>query len=434
MHASTHTTTSTRRKILPIRKPTAHKARSRSLRWDISVVAHLLLLSFGAISFFWLLAVSNHFRSQHRQQQQVPETAFLGSRQLQQNEPSHGVKETEQTTTGPAHDASSSVAATALANSLNVHPDLPPAFHNVLQRSLQMRDKCQKEDQNFTGFDTSTFVHLDNETIASLPSFGVINDIQSWKPDATYDKTKWTCELPPEVECDSQKFSVIFMAYNPTRLVKTMKQIRQFLENTNWQTLVHEVVIVWNAPSHVLSDSPEGKETLKYAKDRLSIKGGKLRIVYPLEMGLVNDLMNRYNPDVLQIDTTHVKALMYYDDDGPFYSYEAVMAGFELWKRHPQAQVGAMARAFVMNTDRQQSEHDALEQHHLENTKLSIDQYFVSHCENVDDELTYQFRYFANFDANMVLPSGSFLHVNYLVRAPVSSGIGALASVKIANP
>ena len=39
---------------------------------------------------------------------------------------------------------------------------------------------------------------------------------------------------------------------------------------------------------------------------------------------------------------------------------------------------------------------------------------FISHCTNVKDQVDYDFRYFANYDANMVLPSGSLLHVNYL--------------------
>ena len=39
---------------------------------------------------------------------------------------------------------------------------------------------------------------------------------------------------------------------------------------------------------------------------------------------------------------------------------------------------------------------------------------FISHCTNVKDQVDYDFRYFANYNANMVLPSGSLLHVNYL--------------------
>lgn len=281
--------------------------------------------------------------------------------------------------------------------------DLPKGFEHVLNRARKKKKECrgilQSDGVTTAGgeFDTSSSVIMfGNETIASLPSFGVIDDFDKWINNST-DK-KWHCKVPPNEECKETKFTVIFMAYNPDRLAKTFRQIRKMLDPKEFQGIVEEVVIVWNG-SREVEESQAGKEVLKFASE----SSNPLRIAYPLKMGLPNDLMNRYNPDVVQVKT---KAIMYYDDDGPFYSYDATLAGFELWKRHSSAQIGAMARQLDFG-DRQ-----------LVERKRQFDgpndRHFVSHCSNVKDKLDYNFRYFANYDANMVLPSGSFLHSNYL--------------------
>jgi hypothetical protein len=145
-----------------------------------------------------------------------------------------------------------------------------------------------------------------------------------------------------------------------------------------------------------------------------------VRVVYPLKMGFPNDLFNRYHPHVVVPKT---KALLYYDDDGPFYSYEAIQGGFELWKRHSQAQIGAMARQITYSARQQQEQLDKLGRSEPTSTQrrsrdltksIPADNQFISHCTNVGDQVDYQFRFFANYDANMVLPSGSMLHANYL--------------------
>ena len=92
------------------------------------------------------------------------------------------------------------------------------------------------------------------------------------------------------------------------------------------------------------------------------------------------------------------------DDDGPFYSYKATLGGFELWKRNANAQIGAMARKLDLGPR-------ALEESKA-HSKLPNDRFFISQCPK--DELKYNFHEFANFGARMVLPSGSFLHSNYL--------------------
>jgi hypothetical protein len=191
------------------------------------------------------------------------------------------------------------------------------------------------------------------------------------------------------------------MAYNPDRIQNLLKQIKSFLNDANWKTLIAEVVLVWNG-SRDIDESKAGQELLSLTKTMA------FRVVYPLQRGLENDLMNRYHPSVVRVEQT--KGILYYDDDGPFYSFEAVQSGFELWKRHSQAQMGAMSRNFV-DTPRQKAELQRLQN---ENPTVPRDKLFVSHCTNTDDHVEYDYHYFANYDAHMALPSGSMLHVNYL--------------------
>jgi hypothetical protein len=285
---------------------------------------------------------------------------------------------------------------------------LPEAYADVLYRAKEMEGHCRglQTPENFKGFDKSFSVLFrkgKNETpeaLAALPTFGIIDDVEGYvTPSFDADNKKWKCAKPNHKECQEENFTVVFMAYNPDRLKTALDQIRTMLEGDDWKGVVRECVIVWNG-ERSLSESDIGNRTLAYAADPST----SLRIVYPLRMGLPNDLMNRYHPDVVQPRT---KALLYYDDDGPFYSFDAVLAGFELWKRHSSAQVGAMSREIVVGS-RQRSERSAFA------SSGHNDRMFVSHCDNAGDQVDYNFRYFANYDANMVLPSGSFLHSGYL--------------------
>ena len=288
---------------------------------------------------------------------------------------------------------------------------LPSAFEAVLERARSMQQKCTKLSSR--GLDLSTSTWVRNETFASLPSLGIIEALETWKETPDHPEAdemlidvedtpdNWQCQLPPETECDETMLTVIFMAYNPDRLRDLLQQVKVFLYDTQWKTLVAEVVLVWNGDRPV-DESKMGQELLNLGKTL------PFRVVYPLRRGLENDLMNRYHPSVVRVEQT--KAILYYDDDGPFYSFEAVQSGFELWKRHARAQMGAMSRNFV-DSQRQKGE---LVRLRTENPHLARDKFFISHCTNVDDHVEYDYHYFANFDAHMALPSGSMLHVNYL--------------------
>jgi hypothetical protein len=309
-------------------------------------------------------------------------------------------------TPGITSSSSSSSATSTQATAL------PLGFEHVLSRAQHKDGHCRHLQQGTSkGYDLSSSIQMGNDTIASLPSFGIIGTIEQWKEkqqqqQQQYPKNKpidekWQCVLPPDHECAETQFTVVFMAYNPDRLGMALKQIQKMFEKAEWHGLVKEVVVVWNGPRKV-DESPEGVKLLAYAN-----QDHPVRVVYPLKLGFPNDLMNRYHPDVVQVTT---KAILFYDDDGPFYSPSAVLGGFELWKRHSSAQVGAMARQ-IDYSPRQTAEQVSV------TSGQPSDRFFVSHCTNLlptPDRVDYNFRYFANFDANMVLPSGSFLHANYL--------------------
>jgi len=264
---------------------------------------------------------------------------------------------------------------------------------NAIFATLEHRALLHQQHCHSIGLtDAPDFVaqRLNNHT-AHLPQSGIINAIRNYKPDkAAYP---YECKLPPETECDETQFTVIFMAYNPDRLQKMFKQIKNMLTDRDFSQIVQEVIVVWNGERHV-DETGLGKQLVDFGKDH------PLRISYPLKAGFPNDLMNRYHPR-LQVKT---KAIMYYDDDGPFYSYKATLGGFELWKRNANAQIGAMARKLDLGPRA------------AEESKAVLngpgDRFFVSQCPT--DELDYNYREFANFGARMVLPSGSFLHSDYL--------------------
>ncbi|CAB9513166.1 exostosin 2 [Seminavis robusta] len=284
-------------------------------------------------------------------------------------------------------------------------PFLKP-FQEVIERAQKNQKHCgQVIPDDGIPEPTQDVIAIANMTTARLPGFGVIDALQQWQQDPqppnhlANGATNTQCQIPPENECSESQFSVIFMAYNPDRLAKFLRQIKSMLDRKDpFARIIREIILVWNGPREI-SESPEGQKLLEFVQQ----EADRLRVVYPLKEGLPNDLMNRYHPDIVKVKT---KGILYYDDDGPFYSYEAVLGGFELWKRNSNAQIGAMARTIDLGP-RQQAE----KKHILGSDRLN-DRAFVSHCK--PDDVEYNFRYFANFEANMVLPSGSFLHSNYL--------------------
>jgi len=267
------------------------------------------------------------------------------------------------------------------------------AFEKIIDRTNKNKQHCESIGLSK---DPKTDLRNFNNHTAHLPQFGFLDSVRAYRDsdpkniDTIYP---YQCELPPESECGENSFTVIFMAYNPDRLAKLLNEITRMLTDVYYSKLVSEIIIVWNGERHI-EETALGKKMLDLGKNL------PLRISYPLKAGFPNDLMNRYHPR-LEVKT---KAIMYYDDDGPFYSYDAVLGGFELWKRNSNAQIGAMARKLDLGP-RQADESKAT-------SEKPNDKFFVSQCPT--DSLRYNYNTFANFDARMVLPSGSFLHSNYL--------------------
>lgn len=265
---------------------------------------------------------------------------------------------------------------------------LPVGFQNVLERAKRMKSHC--DNVNLPLVESSL-------EMADLPAFGIIDSLQSYSPNTEREAAQWDCKLPPETECGEEQLTAIFLGYRPDRLVKFAVQVRRmtFKNDEVWNGLFKEVILVWNGDRE-LSETEKGQKILRWAEDPTI----NFRIVYPLKEGFPNDLMNRYHP---RFNVT-TKGILFYDDDGPFYSVKAVTSAFELWKRNSNAEIGAMARRL-----------DVGERAAKEKSKLpSGEREWVSNCRAIGDQVRYNYESFAQTGANMALPSGSLLHRDYL--------------------
>jgi Glycosyl transferase family 64 domain len=271
---------------------------------------------------------------------------------------------------------------------------LPSGLQNVLDRAKSMQRHCSA--LNLSRIDQSLMLKDANVT-ADLPAFGIIRALESYQPKTHREVEEWNCQLPPEMECAETSFTVVFMGYRPDRLSKLIRQVKHMsVGNKNgWKELIREVLLVWNGERD-LRETREGLEILEWTKQ----KHRHFRVFFPLKEGFPNDLMNRYHPR-LKIGT---KAILFYDDDGPFYHFNAVMSAFELWKRNSNAEIGAMARRLDVSM-RAKAEKDLLPKGERQ---------WVSNCRTEGDTVKYNYHHFAQTGANMVLPSGSFLHRSFL--------------------
>ena len=264
--------------------------------------------------------------------------------------------------------------------------ELPMGFQSMLHRAKDMSRKC----------DTLPSVPTEQNTV-DVPSFGIIDALESYKPNSQQEAYEWQCEAPPSKECDVERFSVIFLGYSADRLHFMKQQIRSMLASSPYKDLVEEVILVWNNPKPLNESGKAGELLYGWSTRETNVFNefelNRFRVFLPIEHGLSSSLMNRYHPLI----RPKSKALLYYDDDGPFYQYRAIKSNFELWKRNSNVQTGAMARAFTLSK-RQQNEKDTM----LGGPNELDDRKFVSHCRDKGDEIGYDYRYFENFHANMV--------------------------------
>lgn len=278
--------------------------------------------------------------------------------------------------------------------------ELPIGLQHVLTRAKRMEHHCSSlPPAELGGGDNGEF-NNSTELMADLPPFGIISALESYQPRTASEVSNWNCKLPPRTECGETQMTAVFLGYRPDRLQKFSNQVRRMLNPEIWSGLIKEVILVWNG-NLSLNDTPKGRTILGWAKDPKT----PFRVVYPLQEGFSNDLMNRYHP---RWGVT-TKAILFYDDDGPFYSVPAVMSAFEYWKRNANSQIGAMARLLALGP-RAQAEKQELRQA----TAPGDGDLWVSNCRAHGDDVKYHFQHFAQTQANMALPSGSILHRDFL--------------------
>jgi hypothetical protein len=192
--------------------------------------------------------------------------------------------------------------------------------------------------------------------------------------------------------------------YRIERLQKLTGNIREIASGNKYPGLIEEIILVWNGPYELsnITETEDGLELVEMHND----PNNPVRIWYPFQHGLPNNLWNRYHPYI----QPKSEAILYFDDDGPFFSPRAVMAGFELWKRHSDTQIGTLARE--NHLDQRQMKEKQLKI--TLSDKVRLGREFISTCRNQGDWIEYDYHDFPFFGAQMVLPSGSFLHRNYL--------------------
>lgn len=304
----------------------------------------------------------------------------------------------QKTTQRPSSQDNDASIATTPTPSVMTHFELPVGFRSMLERAKEMKGKC-----NVLPSVNSELNEID------LPAFGLIDALETYRPQSVQEVRDWNCELPPPTECDVERFSVIFLGYSQDRLSGMKNQFRAMLRSSPYRDMVEEIVLVWNNPKPLNESGSDGEYMYQWSLRETDAfdetEPNRFRVFYPIEHGLSSSLMNRYHPMI----KPKSKALLYYDDDGPFYHERVIRSNFELWKRNSNVQTGAMARAFTLST-RQQKEKDEM----LGGAMKLDDRKFISHCRENGDKIVYDFRYFENFHANMVLPSGSMIHRNYL--------------------
>ena len=312
---------------------------------------------------------------------------------------------------------------TVTTDNKNNGDPLPAGLRSVLTRAKEMRGIC----------DASGDAQKVPLNPIDVRSFGIIDDFEEYVANEKANPSssllpEWQCQVPPSTSCHVERFTVIFLGYNPTRLSDVKRQTMRMLKG-DYNALVEEIVLVWNNPEPI-DKTPIGETLLHWSKrPRTPIANdvpNRFRIFFPIEHGLDSSLMNRYHPMI----KPKSEGILYYDDDGPFYGLGPIQSAFELWKRNSDAQLGAMCRAFTLS-DRQNAEKTAV----LNGRDLD-DRKWISHCRDHGDTIAYDYRFFTMFHANMVLPSGSFLHRNYLcfIWHPAFNNLRAFVAKHVVHP
>eukprot|EP00555_Chaetoceros_dichaeta_P006015 CAMPEP_0198270404 /NCGR_PEP_ID=MMETSP1447-20131203/44916_1 /TAXON_ID=420782 /ORGANISM="Chaetoceros dichaeta, Strain CCMP1751" /LENGTH=490 /DNA_ID=CAMNT_0043962423 /DNA_START=162 /DNA_END=1634 /DNA_ORIENTATION=+ len=268
----------------------------------------------------------------------------------------------------------------------------------------------------------------------TLPGYGIQTALEKWLLTHDYKKEREypICHLPPPKSCNVTSYSIIIMSHT-VEDISRLKKLMVGIQGLSGQSGTAEIILVWNSDKEILTGATHrcAKKILFYAED----ESHPLRIFYSLENGLENNLLNRYHP---MLKPTQ-EVVMYFDDDGPFFREDAMEAGLKLWQFNSDTQVGSMSRNFRFTSDRMRSaqisvaesaakliNNDAWQTHVSPNDELRIAAHednsasngfpeFIPLCHNeTGDTVEYNYHNFPNFDAYMFLPSGTFLHRNFL--------------------
>lgn len=305
-------------------------------------------------------------------------------------------------------------------------------FKQMLARSANDAEICSNLHPDHLGeakpkdFDTG---------VPPLPENGVHEVLQAWLDGGHKDRGDYPmCEIPPTKSCDVSQYSLILMSHTVSDN-KRLSLLRKGIDDFAQRQETAEIILVWNSEKEVLlnSDKKDAKLLVEWNNDI----SHPLRIFFSLDNGLGNNLLNRYHPML----KPKSEAIMYFDDDGPFYSEEAMHAGFSLWKFNSDVQVGSLTRNIRFTSKRmnelqikatevaaehyrKDSWHTHIHPYDTEAVKKAMVEsnetepgypQFTPLCrDETGDNVEYNYFVFPNFRAHMSLPSGSLIHRNYM--------------------
>jgi len=299
-------------------------------------------------------------------------------------------------------------------------------FQSMLNRSSIMMATCKNLTKSWIpkpkAYDSG---------VSALPEFGIHTLLQDWISQDDKSKINGgngenitsypTCYLPPTKTCNASLFSIVLMSHSLERvnqaLISNIEQLAQ-------RTSTGEIILVWNGQKSLIAEAliSQGKDAQSKHTTALlrwhDNTDHPLRIFYAVDdHNLTNNLLNRYHP---LIQPKH-DAILYFDDDGPFFSERAMEVGFELWKRNSDRQVGSFPRNLRVTSNRLQNLQKNVMERAIKWEEDGDDAVgrdypsFLPTCHNETGEnVEYNFFVFPTHMAHMVLPSGSFLHKNYL--------------------
>lgn len=299
-------------------------------------------------------------------------------------------------------------------------------FESIIQRVQWTKQQCDDIPAN-----QRNTVQKKLEAATDLPLLlegGVAPALQTWLQNSSSDAAATatsreypTCYLPPSKSCNVTTYTLIIMSHTTKRLQTFMDPMSSMVDS--WPGMT-EVIIVWNSPRDTLTNVVNEKEK-EYANKLLSWDTDTthpVRIFFSLEHGLTNNLLNRYHPKVKPKN----EAVMYFDDDGPFWSKEAMIdGGLELWKRNSNVQVGGFPRNVRFLSSRMKELEKVGLQQSIDlivkdQTNVGVDDgtgppQFTPLCRNVTGDIVeYNYFVFPDYAAHVLLPSGTFLHRNFL--------------------